>query len=304
MSLLAGRHTLRRELLASIVFVSVCVVLGIAQRTPNQSQDDTAVLNPRSQNDVAAWWKSFTPEQRDALLQIMTPEQKHRLRELIERAMPQNTPEGTDRSDSQPNGNANSRVGEDEEAIKQLRLIVAAIKKCPNIDQSISEFSMLKGHEAGTFRRRVSAPINVTWGVERRPTSIRPEIGFIEFTTNASCDPSLSLITATCNRKDALCWAASRSDSDHYKDESKYCQDLKPNQYRYEFDFGSEGLDLSRVLRKPENVDKSPWAAIDLEHGKDWTDAGVASSCVSDAFRLSINTHTRDTPPGSQPPQP
>lgn len=268
----------------------------MAQRAPDQSQDDTAVLSPSPQNDVAAWWKSFTPEQREALLRIMTPEQKHRLRELIERAMPQNTNTvGVDGSDTQPHGNANSRGSEEEEAIRKLRMIAEAIMKCPDIDQSISEFSMLKGKDAGTFRRRVSAPLNVTWDVERRPTSIHPEIGFIEFTTKASCEPSVSLIAVNCKQKDALCWAAARSDSSTYSDESKYCQDLKPNQYRYEFDFGTEGLHYSRALMKAENADKSLWEAIDLEHGKDWTD-GVAESCAADAVRSSAAARPPEIP--------
>ena len=191
----------------------------------------------------------------------------------------------------------NEEDSKEHRVVEQLRAKAEAIKKCPEIDQSISEFSMLEGKDAGQFRRRVSAPVNVTWDVEEKPSSTRsPEVGFIEFTTNASCDPTLSLVAVTCKRNDDYCWAASRADSQTYNQESEYCQNLKPNQYRYEFDFGTEGLEFARALRKPENADKSLWAAFDLEHGTGWTDAVATSSCIADAVRLSVSSNTpRDT---------
>jgi hypothetical protein len=179
-------------------------------------------------------------------------------------------------------------------ASAQLRAIVEAIKKCPESDQTTSEFSMVEGKaKEGAFRRRVTAPVNVTGDIEQRPSSVRSrEIGFIEFMTNESCSPTPP---TTCKSRDPACWALFRSDSDTFQSYSEYCQSLKPNQYRYEFDFGTEHLEFSRALTKPENADKSLWVAIDLEHGRDWTDAVAASSCIADAVRLRIPSDTPET---------
>jgi len=170
-------------------------------------------------------------------------------------------------------------------ASDQLRAIVEAIKKCPESDQTTSEFSMVEGKsKEGAFRRRVTSPMNVTWDLEERPSSVRSaKIGFIEFTTNESCSPSPP---TTCRSRDPACWALFRSDSDTFDRFSKYCQNLRPNKYRYEFDFGAGGLEFARALGKPEDADKSLWSAIDLEHGRDWTDAVATSSCVADAVQL------------------
>ena len=119
-----------------------------------------------------------------------------------------------------------------QRAIAQLRAIAEAVEKCPAGDESTSEFSMVTGRaEDGAFQRRVSAPINVTWDIEQRPSSIRsPETGFIEFTTNGSCNSSLSTIPH-CKQKDELCWGLYRSDSDTAKARSEYCENLKPNPF-------------------------------------------------------------------------
>jgi hypothetical protein len=286
--LLMGGARMRRRKLLTIVLVTACGAFCASQEAPYRwaQAPDTLASDPAPKNDVATWWKSFAPEQREAMLRIMTPEQKHMLRELIEPG----TPQMASSLESVPK----VATGE-QQTIEQLRVVAEAIKKCPEVDQSIPDFTMAKGKDAGPFRRKVGAPVNVIWDVERRPSSIRsPEIGFIEFTTNASCDATLN--TVTCKRKDdTLCWALFRADSDHFKQESDYCQNLKPNHYRYEFDFGKEGLEFARALSKPETADKSLWAAIDLERGKDWSDAVATSPCVADAVRLSAPTNAPDT---------
>lgn len=245
--------------------------------------------------DLAAAGKTETVEQRDAatkardlVAKILTPAKLSQIQERARKWFETHAEvsDGSDQTEN-PKQQADKGDASKQRAIEQLRAIAEAIKICPESDQTTSEFSMVEGRaKEGAFRRRVTAPLNVTWDLEQRPSSIRsPEIGFIEFTTNESCFPVPP--TPTCNRNDKLCWVLFQSDSDTFKSRSEYCDNLKPNQYRYEFDFGPKGLEFARAMRKPENADKSLWAAIDLGGRKDWTDA-VAASCVADAVRLSL----------------
>lgn len=153
-------------------------------------------------------------------------------------------------SDQAPVNQGGSR----EKAIEQRRAIAKAIEKCPDSETMSTD---QRGYTTGVH---YSAPMDVIWDIERSQSYRSPEAGYIEFVEDRSFIPS---IMKDCQKRDAEC---NRQNEVH----AAVNRDLiavrwPPQRYRYEFDFGSHGLEFSRALWKNEGDDASHWAAMGLE---------------------------------------
>jgi len=167
---------------------------------------------------------------------------------------------------SETNQQADKEDASEQRAIEQLRAIAQSVRKCPGSHTTSAWGSVT-----------VTAPMNVTWDIEQRQSLRSPKIGFIEFTTKKDCTANLNL--ETCKRKDWDCEGRNQAALMIFNKDMESCSKLKPNQYRYEFDLGRDGLEFVQALSKPEAADRAQWTATSLEHG-----------CVEDAI-LSILNH-------------
>jgi hypothetical protein len=128
---------------------------------------------------------------------------------------------------------ANSRA-----EVERLRSIATAIKSCPRVAE-------WKDTGAGTIYD--GPPLNVVWDVKPSDSIRAPYFGYIEF----FLPRQFSATKEECER-------------------SHSCKDMiettKPFRYRFEFDLGPDGLDLTKQLVK-------------LASDKGWSDARSDESC-------------------------
>jgi hypothetical protein len=171
-------------------------------------------------------------------------------------------------------GNADKHPGEQEtvkddggkqHAIDQLRTIADAIKKCP-----AGEIRQADGSGSHYY-----APMNVVWDVERTQSYRSPEIGYIEFVTDYY---SLPRTPTACkkNDRDCVAWNKARADVD-------MLLAAQPTRRlnRYEFDFGSHGLEFSRTLWKLEKDETGQWNSTILS--TDCEDVAVKTALAAPA---------------------
>lgn len=153
----------------------------------------------------------------------------------------------------------------EQHAMEQLRAATEMLKKCTASRTSLD----------GGGSKTVTAPMNVIWDIEQRQSIRSPEMGFIEFTRKEACSPGLQ--TETCRKNDWQCDSRNQAALIAFNATLRYCGNLKPNRYRYEFGLGTNGLEMERAVMKPDTGDNSPWVATPVEHG-----------CVEDAV-LSVS---------------
>ncbi len=178
---------MRQTILLVGIFLCALSVALRAQPTP-------PVAEPES--DIATWWKTFAPGQRDALLKIMTPEQKHTLRALIEQAAQH---EGATQKDAGVSDTAVPLGTSEQQAIEQLRTLAEAIRKCP--DQQ---------PPPGKSGIRVSAPLNVTWNLEQVHSARSQKMGYVEFVQTFS-DVHVRAPLEQCKKGDSACKARNQA---------------------------------------------------------------------------------------------
>jgi hypothetical protein len=139
-----------------------------------------------------------------------------------------------------------------QQAIEQLRAIAEAIKKCPEgVDKGSDGFS-------DSYH---SAPVNVVWDVESTHSYRSPEIGYIEFATDSSYPLSKPV---ECKKGDRNCIARNQA----IAETNAMVAGLPTLRlHRYEFDFGSHGLEFSRALWRLESDQTGQWKPAGLLNG-------------------------------------
>lgn len=148
-----------------------------------------------------------------------------------------------------PIGQLNS---DQQRAVEQLRAIAEIIKKCPGGVNPDSDTS---------FGSHFSAPMNVVWDVERTQSYRSPLIGYIEFISDSTYPVEKSV---QCKNNDRKCIAWNQAIAETNMEISDL-PTIKLN--RYEFDFGDNGLEFTRALRRLENEDNSHWNSAQLGNG-------------------------------------
>lgn len=154
-----------------------------------------------------------------------------------------------------------------QHAIEQLRAIAEAIKKCPK--------SQLPNKYGTTV---ISAPLNTVWNVVQRETAHSDEIGYIEYAVNAEyiSDP-----LKECKKRDSSCqwdnWEAAQMTSIMLGVHS-------PDQFRFEFDLGSRGLEFRQSDMKHQTDDETHWVADSL------------GGCEGDAVLMALNSRPSQIP--------
>jgi hypothetical protein len=120
-----------------------------------------------------------------------------------------------------------------------LRAIARAIKGCPRVAD-------LKDAGGGTIYN--GPPSNVVWDVKPSSSVRVPYLGFVEF-----------FLPREFSASEKVCAKNPR-----------YCAEItnatKPYRYRFEFDLGQDGLELTKLLVKSES-------------DKEWIDARPDDSC-------------------------
>lgn len=145
-----------------------------------------------------------------------------------------------------------------QRAIVQLRAITEAIRKC-------------------SANRTASDPMNVVWDIEERQSVRSPRIGFIEFTMGKG-DPPVLPRDEGCRPKDKACQQRNLDTLGIWNVMFENWEAAKPMQYRFEFDFGSDGLEFARKLTKLEDADGSLWTAANFGNG-----------CIADAVLTVVD---------------
>jgi hypothetical protein len=148
-----------------------------------------------------------------------------------------------------------------QRAIEQLRAIAEGIKKCPD-----AQFPDDYGKEV------VSAPLNVVWDVVQRETAHSNEIGYIEYVTNENY---ISNPLKDCKKRDSKCqwdnWEAAQMTS-------ILLGVHPPDQFRFEFDLGTNGLEFRRSEMKHQTDDETHWVADRL------------GGCEGNAVLMTLNS--------------
>jgi hypothetical protein len=141
--------------------------------------------------------------------------------------------------------------GNEQHAIEQLRAIAEVIKKCP---EGVTR-------EANGSGQHFFPPINVVWDVERTQSYRSPEIGYIEYIYNYFHIPPTP---TDCKKNDRKCiaWNVATAEADALE-----AGISEPRKIRFEFDFGSNGLEFSRVLWKLEKDETGHWNSAGLGGG-------------------------------------
>ncbi len=129
--------------------------------------------------------------------------------------------------------------------VEHLRSVTTAIKACPRVAE-------WKDIGIGTIYD--GPPSNVVWDVKPSDSIRAPYFGYVEF----FLPREFSATKEECEK-------------------SRSCRDMiettKPFRYRFEFDLGPDGLELTKLLVK-------------LASDKEWTDARPDSSCWQSAVHL------------------
>jgi len=136
---------------------------------------------------------------------------------------------------------------DDERAIEQLKAIVEAIKACPAVSVP-DKFGTSSWSQA----------LNTIWDETQRQSERSGKIGYIEFIirTGYSGKP-----LQDCKRRDSQCQRDREIAREFVSVMSKGNDD---DQYRYEFDLDSDGLEFTRALAKNEKEDATHWRTSTL----------------------------------------
>ena len=170
------------------------------------------------------------------------------------------------------------------QAAAALRTIAESIKSCPRIIEFEAENDSRK-NEGPLTRSRIYAgpPLNVVWDATRSSSVRSPYVGYIEFTVPREYWVPPDILEKYVKRADVAKF---------------YAEFLapKPNlKYRYEFDMGPAGLDLTRMLTRP--ADKAEWE--DDRPGKRGACSlsGCAMFCWESAVQSSRTMSQPKAPP-------
>jgi hypothetical protein len=174
-------------------------------------------------------------------------------------------------------------------ATEQLHVIAEAIKNCRPFEEPLGFSADYDQMVAEGFVFSNGSPQNVVWNVERQ-TSIRAGYeGTIEFSEPSFLRPPLNtdycnkrgIDKSKCRQRWSLGWQLYRRQADH------------PDEYRYEFDVTSHGLELSRVFKKTEQTDDEPWVSGSRESD------GCASKAIKSTLNNPNNATQTSTPPSA-----
>ena len=121
-------------------------------------------------------------------------------------------------------------------AVEALRGIVRKIKDCPQ--QTHAESHWGKG-PTEIYRTLVGPPTNVTWDVTPSNSVRAPYVGYVELTT--TWDFFVPLDTFSKFSRKYPAWM-----------EYSLKQRAKPREWRYDFDLGPDGLELTKVFYRDE----------------------------------------------------
>jgi hypothetical protein len=155
--------------------------------------------------------------------------------------------------DSPQRGAISQSSAGEQRGVEQLRAIAKAIGECTDYETS---WTSPWGYTSGTH---FYAPINVIWDIERTQSYRSQALGYVEFVQRTT---DIRSTMKDCKKRDDECNARNRAvrEAEDYVAAAPY----SPSQYRYEFDFGSQGLEFSRAFWKHESDDASHWAATSL----------------------------------------
>lgn len=142
-----------------------------------------------------------------------------------------------------------------KEQVKQLRAISDVIKACPKV----ALFA-----DKGTGTLNDGPPFNVTWDVKPNSSIRAPYLGYIEF-----------VLPRQFSASEAYCATHRKSCDD--------LMSLNSFRYRFEFDLGSDRLELTKMLVKS-----------DYEKDKEWHDARPDESCWQKAARSGKRSKARN----------
>jgi len=167
---------------------------------------------------------------------------------------------------------ADKQDASQQPAIEQLRAIVEAIRKCPRMREPNVFPSFFFGTSGPffmgtTFRH---APVNVVWDIEQKQSARSDRQGYVEFVRTSTY---VAEALEKCKRRDADCEFRNRAVTAINKGWAEGTA-KGPDQFRYEFDLGIDGLELVRALAKRQTEDH--WVATQLR------------DCPGDAVQLVL----------------
>jgi len=146
-----------------------------------------------------------------------------------------------------------------EPAVEALRATVRAIKQCPKVTHA--EFRWGKG-ATEISRTLVGPPQNVTWDVKPSNSVRAPYVGYVELTTPWDFFVPPDSFSKFTRKYPG--WV-----------EKEYAQ--KPREWRYEFDIGPDGLELTKTFyRDDKQGDWKPGPAAYC-----WGDAAMKGQTVA-----------------------
>lgn len=147
-------------------------------------------------------------------------------------------------------------------AVATLSAVAQAIKECPRA--TLFESKKTEGPTAGV-RIYQGPPTNLIWDVTATKSARSPYSGYIEFSLPQEFLVPFD-VTVKYLHKNAEFYAKMRESWPNLK-------------YRYEFDIGPTGLQLTRMFSRP--IDKTEWSDSD-GHGC-WDDAARRGNAGGDA---------------------
>jgi hypothetical protein len=147
-------------------------------------------------------------------------------------------------------------------AVATLRAVAQAIKECPRA--TLFESKKTEGPTAGV-RIYQGPPTNIIWDITATKSARSPYSGYIEFSLPQEFSVPFDVTTKYLH-KNAEFYAKMRESWPNLK-------------YRYEFDIGPPGLQLTMMFFRP--IDKTEWSDSD-GHGC-WDDAARKGNSGADA---------------------
>jgi Sel1 repeat len=177
---------------------------------------------------------------------------------------------GSAQNNGQPERSAVKQDTNEQQAVEQLRAIVEAIKRCPKAESPV---------ELGVYL--YSAPQITDWNVIPRKSARSDWLGYIEFIKHIYYKPNP---LPECKKKDSKCkwdnWEANQTNSIV---ESA----LPPDEWRYEFDVRTLGMEFFRSMVKHQTDDETHWTGIQ---------SSPDESCEGDAVTMVLNNRTPQIP--------
>lgn len=159
-------------------------------------------------------------------------------------------PDSKNPTDGRPDQPGSSVEGPYGKAMGRLRVLAGAIKQC----QEGTDY----GNGNPPFIH-YSAPLNVVWDVESRQSARSIGLGYIEFVERAEV---VKPTPRPCKKRDKDC------ENSNEDAETVYTWMLSAvpglDNFRFEFDVNSSGLQFVRALAKNEQEDSTHWRAVEL----------------------------------------